>query len=125
MADKKLPGISVEDIGKCALTIFKKGNEFIGKTVGIASEHLTGSQMATALSKALGKEVLYNGVAPDVFRGFGFPGADDVGNMFQFKADFENYYCGARNLAFTRSLNPSLQNFEQWLSKNAAKLPLE
>jgi hypothetical protein len=125
MSDKKLPGIAASDIGKCALTIFKRGREYIGKTVGIAGEHLTGAQMASSLSKALGQPVIYNGVSPDTFRSFGFPGADDVGNMFQFKAEFEDYYCGARNLAFTRALNPALQTFDQWLSQNAARIPLE
>ncbi len=65
MADKKLPLIAVEDIGKSALAIFKKGKEFIGKTIGIAGEHLTGAQMAAALTKALGQEVRYNEVSPD------------------------------------------------------------
>jgi uncharacterized protein YbjT (DUF2867 family) len=102
MADKKLPGIVAEDIGKSAYGIFKRGKEFIGKTVGIAGEHLTGKQMAASFSKALGKEVTYNAVPPDVYRGFGFPGAEDLGNMFQFKCEFEDYYCGARNLDFTR-----------------------
>ncbi len=36
MADKKLPGIAAEDIGRYAYGIFKRGREFIGKTVGIA-----------------------------------------------------------------------------------------
>src|SRR6187549_3557177 len=53
MADKKLPGIAVADIGKCAHGIFKRGEEYVGKTVGIAGEHLTGGQMAAELSKAL------------------------------------------------------------------------
>jgi len=51
MGDKKLPGIAAEDIGKCAYGIFKKGHELIGKTVGIAGEHLTGAQMAAALTE--------------------------------------------------------------------------
>jgi uncharacterized protein YbjT (DUF2867 family) len=125
MGDKKLPGIAAEDIGRCAYGIFKKGSEFIGKTVGIAGDHLTGSQMAAALSTALGKEVVYNSVPPEVYRSFGFPGAEDLGNMFQFKRDFEEYFCGARNLAFSRSINPSLQTFEQWLEKNKSLIPLE
>jgi uncharacterized protein YbjT (DUF2867 family) len=125
MGDKKLPGIAAEDIGRCAYGIFKKGSEFIGKTVGIAGEHLTGSQMAAAFSAVLGKEVVYNAVPPEVYRSFGFPGAEDLGNMFQFKRDFEEYYCGARNLAFARSLNPSLQTFEQWLMKNKSLISLE
>ena len=125
IGDKKLPGIAAEDIGKCAYGIFQRGKELIGKTVGIAGEHLTGAQMATALTKALGQEVRYNDVSPDVFRSFGFPGADDVGNMFQFKRDFEREYTGARNLQFTRSLDPELQTFAQWLAQNKDRIPLE
>ena len=125
MGDKKLPGMAAEDIGKCAYGIFKKGREFIGKTVGVAGEHLTGAQMAAALTKALGREVIYNAVSPDVYRSFGFPGAEDMGNMFQFKRDFEKDYCGARNLSVARSLNPALQTFEQWLAKNGSRIPLE
>ncbi len=125
MGDKKLPGIAAEDIGKCAYAIFKKGREFIGKTVGIAGEHLTGAGMAAALSKALGQEVRYNDVPPEVYRSFGFPGAEDLGNMFQFKRDFQEVFCGARNPDVARGLNPSLQTFDTWLAQNKGRIPLE
>ena len=125
MGAKKLPGIAAEDIGKCAYGIFKRGKEFIGKTVGISGEQLTGAQMAASLSRALGEEVRYNAVTPDQYRAFGFPGADDMGNMFQFKADFEKDYCGARSVEFSRSLNPSLQTFDQWLERNKDRIPLD
>jgi uncharacterized protein YbjT (DUF2867 family) len=125
MGDKKLPGIGAEDIGKCAYGIFKRGKEFVGKSVGIAGEHLTGAQMAAAMSKALGQEVRYNAVTPEVFRSFGFPGAEDLGNMFQFKADFERDYMGARDLGFSRRINPELQNFETWLQTHKDRIPLE
>ena len=124
MGDKKLPGIASEDIGKCAYGIFKKGREFIGKTVGVAGEHLTGAQMASALTKALGREVRYNDVPADVYRSFGFPGAEDMGNMFQFKRDFERDFCGARPIDATRALNPKLQSFEAWLARNKDRIPL-
>jgi uncharacterized protein YbjT (DUF2867 family) len=125
MGDRKLPGIAADDIGKCAYGIFKKGNEYIGKTVGIAGEHLTGAQMAAAFTQALGQPVAYNAVTPEAYRGFGFPGAEDLGNMFQFKRDFEERYCGARSLAVSRALNPQLQTFAQWLSRNKDRIPLE
>jgi len=125
MGDKKLPGIAAQDIGRCALGIFKKGRELIGKTVGIAGEHLTGAQMAAAFTKALGQEVRYNDVPPEVYRSFGFPGAEDLGNMFQFKRDFEPYFCGARILGVARALNPSLETFDQWLARNKSRIPLE
>ena len=125
MGDKRLPGIAAEDIGKCAYRIFKKGKELIGKSIGIAGEHLSGSEMAEALTKALGQQVKYNAVPPDVYRSFGFPGADDVGNMFQYKHDFNDDYCGFRNIERTRSLNPELKTFEQWLAINKDKITLE
>ena len=125
MGDKKLPGIAAADIGGCALGIFKGGGEWIGKTVGIAGGHLTGAQMAAGLTRALGQEVVYNDVPPEVYRSFGFPGAEDLGNMFQFKRDFEEYYCGARSLETSRRLNPSLQTFESWLAANGSRIPLE
>jgi uncharacterized protein YbjT (DUF2867 family) len=125
LGNKKMPGIASEDIGKCAYGIFKRGNEFIGKTVGVAGEHLSGSQMAASLSRALGKEVRYNEVPPEVFRNFGFPGADEAGNMYQFKRDFELDYSGVRSLVTSRNLNPELQTFDAWLSRNKDRIPLE
>ena len=118
MGDKKLPGIAAADIGKCALGIFKAGNKYIGKLIGIAGEHLTGAQFAEAFSRVLGKEVIYNSVTPEVYRSFDFPGADDMGNMFQFKRDFENDYTKSRDIELSRSLNPSLLSFNDFLIQN-------
>lgn len=125
MDDKKLPGIAVEDIGKCAYAIFRKGPELIGKTVAIAGEQLTGAEMAAALSRALGEEVRYQNVPPEVYRSFGFPGADDMGNMFQFKRDFNAEFTRVRDVATARRLDPELQTFAQWLERHARDIPLE
>lgn len=124
MGDKKLPGIAAEDIGKCAFGVFKRGGAAIGKHIGIAGEHLTGAQMAAALSRALERPVTHLAVPPAVYRGFGFPGADDLGNMFQYKAEFESEYCGARSLTESRALNPELLTFAAWLAKYKSKISL-
>ena len=81
-------------------------------------------EMAAALSRALGQPVRYNTVSPEVYRGFGFPGADDLGNMFQFKRDFNATFVGARDLGFSRSLNPELQTFDEWLAAHKDQIPL-
>lgn len=125
IGDKRMSGIAAEDIGKVAYGIFKRGQEFIGKRVAIAGEHITGKQMAESLSKALGKPVTYNEVSPDAYRKFGFPGAEDLGNMFQYYRDFEAQFVGARDLKVARSLNPQLQTFDQWLAKNKSRIPLD
>jgi uncharacterized protein YbjT (DUF2867 family) len=125
MGDARLAGIAAEDIGKCAYGVFKKGKELVGKTVGIAGGHLTGAQMASALADALGRPVRYDAITPETYRGFGFPGADDLGNMFQVDRDFEKAMCDARNLDVSRALNPELQTFAQWLGRNKGSIPLE
>jgi uncharacterized protein YbjT (DUF2867 family) len=122
MADKKLPGIAAADIGGAAYAIFKQGKT--GNTVGIAGDHLTGAEMAAELTKALGQPVVYNAVTPAAYRAFGFPGADDLGNMFQYKAEFEKEFCGARDLKAARALHPGLQTFAQWLSANKQKISI-
>jgi uncharacterized protein YbjT (DUF2867 family) len=124
MGDKKLPGIAAEDIGKCAYGVFRAGGEYIGQSIGIAGEHLTGAEMAAAFSKALGKPVQYNEVPPEVYRSFGFPGADDLGNMFQFKRDFNDDFRRPRDVERSRRLNPELQNFDAWLAANKSRIPL-
>jgi len=124
LGGRKLAGIAAEDIGKTAYAIFEDGDEMIGKTVGIAGGHLTGEQMAKSLSKALGQTVSYNAVTPAAYRAFGFPGAEDLGNMFQFNSDFEQDCCDARNISETKSLNPELQTFDRWLTENKSRIPL-
>jgi uncharacterized protein YbjT (DUF2867 family) len=116
MGDKKLPGIAAEDIGRCAYGILRAGLHYVGKTVGIAGEHLTGAELASSLSAALGQRVVYSDVAPEIYRTFDFPGAQDLSNMFQFKRDFQDVFCRTRSVELSRQLNPSLQTFDQWLA---------
>ncbi len=124
MGDRRLPSIAAEDIGRSAYAIFKRGDEFVGRTIGVAGAHLTGSEMAAAFSRALGRPVAYNAIEPAVFRSFGFPGADDLGNMFQFNRDFADEFCAARDLARARELHPGMQTFDAWLKENAARIPI-
>lgn len=124
IGDAKMAGIAAEDIGKCAYGIFKAGQKYIGKNVGVAGGHLTGKQMADALGKALGEPVIYNKISAATYRSFGFPGADDLGNMFQVYDEFEEKLNKLRDIAVSKQLNPQLQSFEQWLGKNAKKIPL-
>jgi len=123
--DAKMAGVAAEDIGRVAYGIFKAGDAYVGKTVGVAGEHLTGAQMAAALTRALGREVRLNSPSPAAYRALGFPGADDLGNMFQFYRDFEGPVNALRDVARSRALNPKLQSFDAWLAQNAKKIPLE
>jgi uncharacterized protein YbjT (DUF2867 family) len=125
MGDKKMAGIAAGDIGKCAYGIFKKGESLIGERVGVAGDQLTCTEMAEALSKALGEAVSYNEITPAQYRGFGFPGADDLGNMFQFYRDFDDVCNSMRDVKRSKELNPQLQSFDMWLRENSKRIPIE
>ena len=125
MGKEKMAGIGADDIGKAAYGIFNKGTSLAGKRIGVAGDQLTGDEMAEKLSKALGKEVYYNEITPETYRGFGFPGADDLGNMFQIYRDFANECNSIRDVKYSKELNPELKSFEMWLSENAKKIPMD
>jgi uncharacterized protein YbjT (DUF2867 family) len=123
MADAPMSGVAAEDIGAVAYGIFKAGKAYIGKTVGVAGEHLTGAQYAAALGKAMGKTVTYNAIPPAAFRAFGFPGADDLGNMFQYYTDFAGPLMKTRDIPTARKLHPGLMDFAAWLANHGAQIP--
>jgi uncharacterized protein YbjT (DUF2867 family) len=123
MGSAKMAGMAAEDIGKCAYGIFKGGQQYIGKTVGILGEALTVEEMGQKLSKGLGIGPIHYHVAEaDEYRGYGFPGADEMGNMFQVYRDFEAQVLGRRSADVARQLNPSLQTFDAFVAKNKAKI---
>jgi hypothetical protein len=123
MGTEKMAGIAAEDIGKVAYGVFKAGSEYIGKTVGVMGEALTIDEMGKAISKVLGVgPVKYNAVEADVYRSFGFPGADEMGNMFQAYRDFAKEMLANRSVETARKLNPELQSFEQFVAKQKSAI---
>lgn len=120
----KLPGIAAADIGGCALGLFRRGAAAVGERAGIAAAILSGEEIAAALARHLGEPVGFYDVPFDVYRGFGFPGADDLANMFEYQAILGEEFLRARSVETTRALNPGYQSFDTWLAANAARIPL-
>jgi uncharacterized protein YbjT (DUF2867 family) len=123
MGQKKMAGIAAEDIGKVAYGIFKAGQQYVGKRVGVYGEALTIEEMGQKLVKGLGlPSVYYHAAEADEYRGYGFPGADEMGNMFQYYRDFDNEFFALRDLNTAKQLNPALQNFDSFVAKNKDKI---
>ena len=120
LGDALLPGISAEDIGRCAYGIFRGGEEFRGLTVGIAGEHITGERLADGLSQVYGEPVRYQSLPLEVFRSLPFPGVDVAANMLQYVAEANEEYCRLRDVRLAELLNPSLLGFEAWVSRTRA-----
>ncbi|HEY4641495.1 MAG TPA: NmrA/HSCARG family protein [Thermoanaerobaculia bacterium] len=123
MGNAKMAGIAAEDIGRTAYGIFKAGSQYIGKTVGILSEALTIEEMGEKLSRGLGiGPIHYHAAEADEYRGYAFPGADEMGNMFQVYRDFEREVLGARSGETARALNPRMQSFDQFIDAHKEQI---
>jgi hypothetical protein len=125
MGNKRLAGIAAEDIGKVASGIVKAGTSYVGKTVGIASEFLSIQEMSDRLAQAKGiPAIAHHDVSADTYRSFGFPGADEMGNMMQVYRDFEEEVVGRRDPVLARELAGSLLTFDQFLEKYKDRIEL-
>jgi uncharacterized protein YbjT (DUF2867 family) len=122
MGEAALPGIAAEDIGRVAYAILQRGEEFVGRTISVSGENLTGAQYAAALSKELGEEVVYRPSSLAEVRAWPVPGADDFANMFYYYAEHEEFFAGARDPEFVRTIHPGLQDFATFLAANHDKL---
>jgi uncharacterized protein YbjT (DUF2867 family) len=120
----RLPGIGAEDIGRCAYGIFRRGTAAVGQRFGVCGESLTGADMAAKMGKALGKKVAFQDVPFDVYRGLGFPGAEDLGNMFEYHALLGEEFQRNRDAKLARELNTQLQDFDAWLAAHASLIPI-
>ncbi|HEY5759493.1 MAG TPA: NmrA/HSCARG family protein [Steroidobacter sp.] len=122
MGDYKLSGIAASDIGACAFGIFKGGSGLIGQTVGIAGDHLTGRAMSAELSAVLGEPVRHVSMPHAVYAQLGFPGAEDLANMFQYYCEFNDEFRAQRPVTLSRELHPGLLSFSQWLAIHRDRL---
>jgi uncharacterized protein YbjT (DUF2867 family) len=120
----KLPGIAAEDIGRCAYGIFRRGPLAAGQRFGVAGAVLSGPEYAAAFSLHLGAPVSFYDMPFDKYRALGFPGADDMGNMFEYQAILGEEFNRNRSPELARSLNPALQSFDVWLGANASRIPI-
>jgi uncharacterized protein YbjT (DUF2867 family) len=120
----KLPGIASGDIGGCAYGLFLRGTSTVGERVGIAGEVLSGAEMAATFARRLGRPVSFHDVPFDVYRGLGFPGAEDLGNMFQFQALLGEEFLRSRAVEPARALHPKLLSFDAWLAAHADRIPI-
>ncbi|GHG67832.1 NmrA/HSCARG family protein [Streptomyces griseocarneus] len=119
MGDAKLSGIASEDVGRTAYGILRRGGDLIGQTIAVAGDHLTGEEYAAAMGRAFGEPVTYYAQPFEQLRQFSV----ETANMFQYYAENEKEFVGARDLGRARELNPELQSFEAWLAAHADAVP--
>jgi uncharacterized protein YbjT (DUF2867 family) len=105
-----------EDMGAIAALIFDHPDIYIGKTVGVVGEDRTCTEYAAIMSRVLGVTVRYRPVLRDVYAALGFPGAEELANMFEVQRLHIPHRRG--DLMNCYYMNPRMQSFESWLVKH-------
>lgn len=118
MGDEPFPMNAVADIGKVAAALFDDPST-IGTSVGVVSEVMTFAQVAETFTEVLGKKVVYNAVDPSVYAKFGFPGAEDLANMFHFNRDYKEFR-EMRDLNKIKQRVPDVIPLKTWIEQNKA-----
>ncbi|PRZ04149.1 uncharacterized protein YbjT (DUF2867 family) [Isoptericola sp. CG 20/1183] len=119
---KRLAGVDVDDIGRTAFALLAAGDTYVGRTVSLAGDHLTGADYAEIIGEVIGETVRFEAVPYDTFRALPIPAAEEIANMFQYYGDFDDQFTGARDLDELRLLNPALRDFRTWATAHAEAL---
>jgi uncharacterized protein YbjT (DUF2867 family) len=118
--DTPLAAMAVEDVGRIVARVFEQPEQYLGQTLKLAGDEIPPQQYAETMSRHTGADVRYAYIPRETFAAFGFPGAEDLADMFEFyrlhipsrKQEIEQW----------RAVVPELQSFDAWMSQNAAKL---
>nr|XP_019611968.1 PREDICTED: nmrA-like family domain-containing protein 1 isoform X2 [Rhinolophus sinicus] len=133
MGDIPMDGMSVADLGPVVLSLLKMPEEYVGQNLGLSTCRHTVEEYAALLSKHTGKAVRDAQVGPctpgrsfqppgglcawqttpEDYEKLGFPGAQDLANMFRFYALKPD-----RNIELTLRLNPKARTLDQWLEQH-------
>jgi uncharacterized protein YbjT (DUF2867 family) len=107
--DQPMQFIAVEDIGKIVAAIFADPANFVGRTIEIAGDELTGSELGALFTEAAGRSIAYARFPDDIL----------AANPFLARLTAlldEGYLTGHADIDALRTVNPELQTFRAWLA---------
>jgi len=81
--DRKLQQVSISNIGSFCATLIEMRERVFGKRIDIAGDDLTGEESAAILSKASGRSIVFESLAPDMLR----KDSEDMYLMFKWIDD--------------------------------------
>jgi uncharacterized protein YbjT (DUF2867 family) len=110
--EKEIQSIAVEDIGVFAALAFENPKEYLGKTIELAGDELTESQIAETFTEVIGRPVKL--VMPTGDGGARRRSDEEMKAMF----NFFNGEAYDADIPALRKLHPGLLTLEQYLRKN-------
>jgi len=107
--------VGVSDLGPAVAGILRDWSAFEGKNVPIVAWTSTLGDFVKLAAEVTGKPLVFNGVPASVFASFGFPGAEDLAQMFE--AYGEPGLLDRDPKTFL-ALNPGAKQARAWLEAN-------
>ncbi|MBX3200218.1 MAG: NmrA/HSCARG family protein [Labilithrix sp.] len=108
--DQPMQFIAVEDIGALVALVFAEPSTYVGKTVDIAAESLTGNELAAKLTRAVGRPVSYARFSPAVL-------AENALLRRLVELVDEGAASGDADIPAIRRIHPGILTFDAWLAK--------
>jgi uncharacterized protein YbjT (DUF2867 family) len=118
--DRPLAAMSVEDVGRVVAPMFEQPEQWIGKVVKPAGDEIPASEYAAIMSRTTGADIRFAHVPRETFAALGFPGAEDLADMFEYYR--LHIPSRVNDIASCRARAPELQNFATWAARNQEKL---
>lgn len=118
--DTPLAAMSVEDVGRIVAVVFEHPETYLGKVLKLAGDELPASGYAEVMSRHAGADIRYAHVPREIFAALGFPGAEDLADMFEFYR--VHMPSRTADIATGRAIAPELQSFDTWAGRNEGKL---
>jgi len=109
--EHRIPWIAAADIGALAAATFATPGDFVGRTLELAGEVLSGPEVATAIGRATGRSLSYAAFPEGALRGN--PALERViAAATRLRVELD--------LASLRALHPGLQTCAAWLEHGGA-----
>jgi len=119
MADKSMFCMNVDEIGDCVKTILDNPSEYKSKIVPVAGDKLNGKEIESIFNAHLApNKFMYGNFSLEKFLSFGFPGVEDITNMFEYYQTDKMH----RDIHLAKRLNDNVLNFNDWVAKNKQQL---
>ncbi|CAF0926730.1 unnamed protein product [Didymodactylos carnosus] len=106
----KLQWIACKDIGIAANKAFEEPKKYAKKTVSLAGDNLTGTELAQVFSRVLGRDLKYKKMPSIILRLYS--------NEMYKMADFFEKTGYDTNIPEVKKEFPQLRTMEQWLKEN-------
>lgn len=112
--DHSIQLTAVEDIGRFVAAVLADKSRFGGATLKIASDRLTGRELAVILSEAIGRPIAYERFPEDVLAANA-----DLAHMAESLED--GPLAEQVDLELMREINPDLLTFRSWLARSGRR----